>query len=75
MSDLTNVPLLIECPLQENFSLAIVIGTGEGSFVTLPSGAKPNSYWFVVVQSSDLKVVANVVSYSNDTVPPEWAII
>lgn len=71
MSDVTNVPLLIESPLQKNYDRAIVIGTGEGSFVTPPSDAEPNSYWFVVVQSSDLEVVANVSSTSNDTVPPD----
>lgn len=71
MSDVTDVPLLIECPLLENYDRAIVIGTGEGSFVPLPSGAQANSYWFVVVQSSDLAVVANVVSTSNDTVPAD----
>ncbi len=62
---MTNVPLTAMSSTETNGSYQVVIGADD----LAPPSRPENNYWFVVVDLSNLSVVANELSASNDSVP------
>ncbi len=62
----TNLPLTVESALAVNFNLAVCVGPNA---VQPPSQPGANSYWFVVLDRTNLNVVFNYLTQSYNSVP------
>jgi hypothetical protein len=65
----SNVPLTIQCCVYSNYGNIVSIGS---NYLQLGYGT-PNLYWAIVVDRTDLTVVANFTFSNNANVPPQLA--